>query len=268
MKSAMSTVNVYDDYEKMFNNENLDILYITSPTPSHFPIMLSCIEKGTNFFVEKPLTTNLKECKQVCSKLKNTNIIHGVGFNVRFVDTFSKVKSLLDLKILGDISQINSSMFESNVFSKPSGWRFKKKSSGGGVLLQFGCHLIDLLLWYFGPIKKLAGQTKSIYTSVDDFAHFDMEFENGIKGKFDTSWSVPGYRISEIDLEIKGNNGKLRVNQDFIDVELKKQINSFPYQKTRIYKQSLNGNVSFDVGGPDYTKQDTMMIECVKNTCM
>jgi len=264
IKNVMPHVTVYDDYEKMLRAEDLDVLYITSPTPSHLPVIMSCIEEGINFFVEKPLARNLAEAKKICSELKKSDLIHSVGYNVRFVDTFAKAKSLLDLKILGDITNVTSSTYVSNIFSKPSGWRFKKKTSGGGVLIEFGCHLVDLLSWYFGPIQKLSGKTKSVYSDVDDFAHIDMEFENGIQGVLDTSWSVKGYRISEMRLEIKGSNGQMQINQDYIDIKLKNPVPEFEGLKSRIYKQALEGNVSFDVGGPDYTKQDQHVIECVK----
>ena len=264
IKNALPSVNVYDDYEKMLDVENLDILYITTPAPSHFPIMMSCIKKGVNFFVEKPLTKNLEEAKKVCYELKKSSVIHGVGFNVRYVDTFSRAKSLLDSNVLGKITKVKSSHYVSNIFSKPSGWRFKKKSSGGGVLLEFGSHLVDLLSWYFGPVQKLSARTKSVYSDVDDFAHIDMNFQSGIDAEFDTSWSIRGYRISETSIEITGSNGQLVVNQDYIDIKLKELVPGFSELNSKIYKQALGGNVSFDVGGPDYTIQDQKMIECVK----
>ena len=122
------------------------------------------------------------EAKEICSKLHKTNLIHGVGYNIRFLDTFSKTKSLLDNKILGTISSVNSSMFSSTVTSKHSGWRFKKQTSGGGALLELGCHLIDLLLWYFGKIDTVNGETSSIFSSVEDSAKISMTFSNGING--------------------------------------------------------------------------------------
>lgn len=266
IKNALPSVNVYDDYEKMLDKEKLDIVYITTPAPSHYPMIMSCIKKEINFFAEKPLATNLVEAKKICSELKKSNIIHGVGFNVRYVDTFSKAKSLIDSNVLGKINKVKSSQYVSNIFSKPSGWRFKKKSSGGGVLLEFGCHLVDLLSWYFGPVDNLNASTKSVYSDVDDFAHIDMNFQNGISAEFDTSWSIKGYRISETSIEITGSNGQMLVNQDYIDVKLNELVSGFSELCSKIYKQSLGRGVSFDVGGPDYTIQDQNMIECIKTS--
>jgi len=264
LKTVMPSIKIYQNFEEMLNSEDLDLVHITTPISSHLPMTLSCIEKGVNFFVEKPLTRNLEEAKKICQALKKSNIIHSVGYNVRFIETFSKVKSLLDKKILGNITSVNSTMYVSNVFSKPSGWRFKKKISGGGVILELGCHLIDLLLWYFGPIINVSGKTRSVYSDVEDFANAEFEFENGLHGEFDTSWSKEGYSIPEINLEIIGSNGKLRVSQDFIEIKLNEPVSPIEKTQVKIYKQELEKGVSFDVSGPDYTKEDTHVVQSVK----
>ncbi len=266
VRGAMPNVSVYDDYQDMINSGKLDLVYITTPISSHFPIAHECIENKINFFIEKPLTKNLEESKILCEKLKNSDLIHSVGYNRRFIDTFARVKTLLDSKILGNIFEVKSSMYVSNIFSKTKGWRSKKEVSGGGVLLDFGSHLVDLLLWYFGSIKKVSGNIKSVYSGeVEDFAHMKMEFSNKILGELDVSWSVRGYRIPEITLEIKGSDGSIRVNEDYIKISLEKPKSGFSEAGTTIYKQELNQGVLVDLGGPDYTKEDLHMVDCVKN---
>ena len=91
-----------------------------------------------------------------------------------------------------------------------------------------------------------------------------MEFENGMRGEFETSWSVKGYRIFEDRLEITGSNGKIIANQDYIDIKIKEPVSSLTKKETRIYKQSLDEGVSFDVGESYYTKEDREIIDCVK----
>jgi predicted dehydrogenase len=275
LKDSLSYVTVYEDYETMLETEDLDLVYITTPVSSHLPIMMSCVKNKINFFVEKPLTANLEETDKICRSLKHEHeIIHSVGYNRRFIPTFSKVKRLLNVQILGSLSYVKSSMYVSNILSKPTGWRSKKKASGGGVLLDLGAHVIDLLLWYFCPISSVSGQIKSLYShEVEDFAHMDIEFSDGMKGELDTSWSTEGYRVPELNIEIIGNNGKLRVTEDFIKLELKKtaeqpNIYEEPSNKKNVilmYKQELAEGVPIDVGGPEYTREDIHMIDSVFN---
>jgi predicted dehydrogenase len=272
VKSSLSGFNIYEDHEKMIESEDLDLVYITTPVSFHFPIIMSCIKNKVSFFVEKPLTGSLDESKILCKKLREENeLVHSVGYNRRFLATFSKTKALLDTDILGDVSFIKSSMYVSNILSRPTGWRVKKNVSGGGVLLDLGAHVIDLLMWYFSPISAVSGKMKSLYSQeVEDFAHMEIEFQDGIKGELDTSWSVVGYRVPELNIEITGSNGKLRVNEDYIKLELKKPViidDVFDSAKTitTIHKQQLVNPVPIDLGGPEYTREDIHMVDCVTN---
>lgn len=265
VKNLMPDMNVYNDYKKMFEAEELDLVYITTPISLHFPIMLHCIKDKVNFFVEKPLTGNLEESEKLCGLLKTSRIIHGVGYNRRFVSTFSKAKYMLDMGILGVISYVKSSMYVSNILSKPTGWRSKKSLSGGGVLMDLGAHVIDLLVWYHSYISRVSGKVQSIYSNeVEDSVQVNMEFTNGIKGELDTSWSKKGYRLPELNIEITGSKGKLRVNEDFIKLDLRKSDSSLDVNTT-IYKQSLSDGVVIDLVGPEYTKEDVYMVDCVLN---
>jgi len=261
IKKSFPELNVYDDYVEMLEKENLDVVYITTPISSHFPIISDVIDSRINFFVEKPFVKNFEEAKILCSRLKDSNIGSAVGYHLRFSDTFEYCKNLLTANVLGDIEFVDASMYVSNIFSKPSGWRFIKKS-GGGVLIEFGCHLVDVIRWFFGEIEKVKGNVKSLYSPVDDVAHFEMEFEKGAKGQVDTSWSKEGgYRIMETNVEIKGSNGRIKVNQDYVDLKLKESVSQFDNLETRIYKQILGVNVPFDIGGPEYTRQEINVIQ-------
>ena len=265
INDAFPKTKIYENFEDMFSNEKLDLVFITTPTLSHFQIMNSCIEHGINFFVEKPLVINYEETKNICKLLQQKKLIMAVGYNLRFVDTFSKTKELLEKKILGKITDISSSILSSQVLVKNSGWRLNKKMSGGGVLLELGCHLIDLLLWYFGPISKVEGKVLSIYSNVEDSAEMKFTTNDKVNGTLSASWSLKGYRIPEITINIKGEYGSLKVNQDFIELNFKSENQKFKSGKTMIYKQELEKGVSFDVGGPDYTKEDRHVIDCIKH---
>ncbi|MBM2818345.1 MAG: Oxidoreductase protein family [Nitrosarchaeum sp.] len=266
IKSSLDNVKVYEDYEKMFESENIDLAYITTPVSTHVPIALACINNKISFFMEKPISGNFNETKKLCSELKKSNIQHYVGFNRRFIDTFVKVKSLLDLKVLGQIDTVKSTMYAANVFSKPKGWRSNKKISGGGVLLDFGSHVIDLLHWYFGDIKDVSAKIRSIYSEdVEDEAEVQFNFVNNIKGSLSTSWSKKGYRLPEITLEINGDNGQIIVNEDCIKIALKKLVPGLEKQEDTIYKQTFCTGVPIDIGGADYTKEDIHVISAFTN---
>lgn len=257
---------LYDDVDTMVRNESIDVAFITTPISSHYPIAEICVKNHINFFIEKPLVKDLEEAKKLVDVLKNyPKLIHAVGYNRRFIDTFAKAKSLLNANVLGEISLVKSSMYVSNVLSKPTGWRSSKKISGGGVLLDLGSHVIDLLLWYFGPIETIiGGRVKSVYSAeVEDFAHMNVKFLSGMEGEIDVSWSVPHYRLPELNVEVIGTNGNLRVNEDLVTIHLNGSASQSPNSMTTIYKQALNKGVPIDLGGPEYTREDAHLVECI-----
>lgn len=80
--------------------------------------------------------------------------------------------------ILGVVSYVKSSMYVSNIISKPTGLRSKKSQSGARVLMDLGAHVIDLLAWYLSYISRVSAMVQSIYSNeVEDLVHVNMEFK-------------------------------------------------------------------------------------------
>jgi predicted dehydrogenase len=262
IKKVLKNVNTYNDYQKMFNKEDLDLVYIATPTAFHTNISKDCAESGINFFVEKPLGISKDDCNGLIKLMNDKkDIINMVGYCKHFVDTFAKAKEILDSKILGEPLYLNSHMYVSQLFSKGKGWRYKKESSGGGVLNILATHLVDVLLWYFGDIVTVSGNSKSYYSNeVEDFIHSHLTFNSGLEGHLDASWSVRNYRLPEIKIEVQCSEGMLVVNDDYI-----KYYEDSKEGFTTLYKQDLYTGVEVDIGGPEYTRENRHMVNCVKN---
>lgn len=264
--SVIKDLKVFEDFDDMIKSEKLDLVYITTPVSSHKLIAKKCIQNKIDFFVEKPLSGSFEETREILDELKKNHVKTMVGYYLRFVPTFAKVKQLLDENVLGDLLYVNSSIYLSQLFAKGTGWRFDKKTSGGGVLLDLGVHLIDLLLWYFGNPESLIGVTKSHYSKeVEDFAHATLKFKKELVCNIDVSWSVRNYRLQETTIEIHGTNGTIRVNDDYIQLSLNKSSGQFTNGNQIIYKQSFADGVTIDIAGPEYTKEDQYFIECIKS---
>lgn len=261
-KLVPSAIGTYEDYKEMLSKESLDLVYITTSTALHTKIARDCVENKINFFVEKPLGLSVADCNPLLDAVKQTPVINMVGYCKRFSYTFRKAKEIIDSGLLGELIYLNSSMYVSQLFLKGKGWRYKKESSGGGVLTTLATHLVDLLLWLFGDIDRVNSNTKSFYSKdVEDFVHSYLVFKSGLEGYLDTSWSVRNYRLAEVKIEVQGMNGMLIVNDDYVKFYLDKESNWTSY-----YKQDLGRGVDFELGGPEYTLEDKYLIECVRNT--
>lgn len=258
-KSILPDMNFYKDYREMLEKEALDLVYITTPTALHPPIAEACVEKGVAFFVEKPLGLSCEQCVPLIRKIQQKPVTNMVGYVLHFQDVFRKAKAILDSGVLGRLIHLRSYMYVTQTLSSSSGAKHRKAALGGGVLNVLATHLVDVLLWFFGDIAQVQGSVKSYYSQeVEDFAHGYLRFKSGLEGYLDTSWSLRGYRLPEIRIEVEGERGKLIVTEDFV-----KLFSDGSGRWETHFKQSLYQGVEIDIGGPEFTREDRHMVESV-----
>jgi len=264
IQKFLPNVKVYENFKKMLEKENLDFVYITTPVKSHISIATHCAKNNISFFIEKPLSKTAIECKELCEILRNKKTTNMVGFNLRYSSTFLKAKELLDKKMIGEILDVRATAFRTLVLKEGTGWRFQKESSGGGVLVDIGIHVLDLLLWFFGKIEKVEIKKISfVFPEIDDSVTASLEFENKINCIFETSWNVKNYRLLEITLEIRGKLGKIKVNEDYVKIQ---HFKSDKESDEEIwYRQSLYKGAEIDIGGSMYTWEDVDFVNCLRN---
>jgi len=257
------SIKGYNNYKKMLEHSDLDLVYITTPINSHIEIASNCAKRDLHFFVEKPLGRTVDECDSLCKIISEHQVVNMVGFYLRYSDTFRKAKELLDSGVLGEIKDVKCSVYQTLEFENVSGWRFKKEISGGGVLMELGTHLIDLLIWFFGKIKTVQGLKKcQNIQNVEDFVTSTIIFENNIPCSFVASWNEKNYRLQETTLEIDSHLAKLKVNEDFLKIEYKNSQKD-DKQDTIFYRQDLFKGVEVDIGGPEYTHEDIDFINSI-----
>ena len=125
--------------------------------------------------------------------------------------------------------------------------------------------MLDLLYWYFGPIKHVNADVLSVYSpGIEDFAHVNLNFESGLKGWMDASWSVRFKRKMELRLEILGENGNLIITDDTIDLFLDKGVGNYNSGKTFYSANDLFTGVCIDINGAKFTNQDIEFINAIK----
>lgn len=261
VESIMPSVNTYGDYQELLNGETLDAVYITAPTSLHAKIAGDCLKRDINVFVEKPLGVSAEDTRPLVGLVKDSEAITMVGYCKHFIDTFRKAKSVLESGLLGKVIYFNSYMYVSQLFSGGVGWRYKKESSGGGVLNILGTHLVDVLLWFFGDVATVTSAVESHYSDeVEDFTHSYLTFESGLAGSFDASWSVRNYRLPEIKVEVQCENGMLAATEDYVKYFVDSE-NRFHM----VRRQDLYTGVEVHVGGPEYTREDAHFMQCIRD---
>jgi len=142
---------------------NIDVVFITLPTHLATRVTLAFIKRGVHVFCEKPPARNVNEIKkvlQISKKIPHIKIKY--GFNHRYHSSVKLAKKIIKSKKYGEIINIRCLYGKSKIIipydprftGTKDDWRSKKKLSGGGILLDQGIHLLDLLKFFNGDFHE------------------------------------------------------------------------------------------------------------------
>lgn len=209
--------NIYCDYTKMFQEQDLDIISICTPNFLHAPIGLEALKRGIHVHCEKPLAMNSGEILALLEQKKDTDAKLMVALNNRFTSEAKFIKRLAGESFFGEIYHAKCGWKRNSGIPGIGKWFTNKKMSGGGALIDLGVHFLDLTLYFMG-YPKAKSVTGAIYSSFADCRErirqgyscagngvFDVEdtavgmvrLKNGATIDFDFSWA------SNIEKEVK-----------------------------------------------------------------
>lgn len=206
--------NSYTDYDKMLQQENLDIVSICTPNHLHAKETIQAAEKGKHILIEKPVALTLNDLKAMQRAVKENKVKTVVSFVLRWNPLFEIVKSLLADDALGKIFYAEVDYLH-NIGSWYTGYDWVRKiSTGGSSLLVGGCHAVDALRWFVGkePIEVCAysgGYNKDY--EYDATIVVILKFEDGLIGKISTSFECKMPYV--FNLELFGDKGTIRNNK-------------------------------------------------------
>jgi predicted dehydrogenase len=260
---VVPSINFYADYQEMLEKEPLQGLFICTPASTHAPILLDLKAKSHKIavFTEKPLATTSTDANMVADAYASSGRIGMVGFQKRFAGPFKKGKEFLDKGVLGEIAFFKGQYYTSESFGGGKGPRFDKES--GGATLEFGVHLLDMILWYFGDPTSVESTTKSIFNaSVDDYSHAMLGFKGGVVGYADICWSMRNYRPSELMIEVHGKHGTMNITEDRLILYLDKD-GILPAGTHLLHASTLTESVPYLLAYPENTLEDIHFLNCI-----
>jgi predicted dehydrogenase len=266
LAEMMPQVRGFADVDEMLDAGGLDAVVIATPVGLHVPVALSCVERGLPFFVEKPLAASAGQAESLALRLRQRPTTNMVGFMTRYIDAFQKGREIVRSGCLGRLQRVTATIYVSQLFTRGTGWRYERKTAGGGVLLSQGSHLLDLVTWYFGAVLCVNAEVHSVYSEeVEDFAHVMIECESGLRAWMDCSWSVRHKRTVQTTIEVLGDNGALAVTDEDVRLWLDGPAGGLAAGWTIFTAPDLYRGVQFDVGGPQYTREDEAFVAALRD---
>jgi predicted dehydrogenase len=141
-KDVYPWINVFKSTDELFASADIDLVVITTPNGSHYPLALQAMQQGKNVVVEKPFTITSEEANELARVSKETGLICSVYQNRRWDGDFLTVKKLIKGNQLGRLVEFESHFDRFRNFVK-AGWREQNDAPGSGMLYDLGAHLID-----------------------------------------------------------------------------------------------------------------------------
>ena len=170
----------YRNPEEIWADKAVDAVLIATPNDLHEQYAEAAAAAGKNIISEKPIACDSKQAERMYAAAEKAGVVFEVHQNRRWDDDYLTVKGILESGVIGDVYRIESRVMGANGI--PGAWR-KEKARGGGMMLDWGVHLIDqMLLMVDSPVVSLYCDYSYIYgEEVDDGFDLVAKFENGIE---------------------------------------------------------------------------------------
>ncbi|RLE60102.1 MAG: hypothetical protein DRJ49_04465 [Thermoprotei archaeon] len=168
-------VKSYLNLDEMLEKERLDAVVICTPVPYHVPQALRCIEKGIHVMIEKPVSTSIKELRELLRAVRSRNVIVAVSFQSKYSRLVDILREKIDRKTL---SMVAGYWY----WTIPLVSWIRRRELAGGQIVEQAIHLIDLY-------RYLVGEVYSVYATYTERGRNTREDEEqGFKNW--TSYSV------------------------------------------------------------------------------
>lgn len=190
--------HAYDDYNKMLEIENLDVVFVITSGDQHASIVIDCLRSGSHVFVEKPLGWTTEEAREVAKISKKTKKHVMVGFMKRFAPSYLEMK-----RIISDTQNFGETLTMTGMFGvRPFG--------DDEIYLKYGAiHFVDLIRFLFGEIKDLHGYKRVINKNVSQI--FSFVTNDGKTGNMFFA-GLPAWARHQEEITISGVNGFVKAN--------------------------------------------------------
>jgi scyllo-inositol 2-dehydrogenase (NADP+) len=165
--------------EQILNDASVDLVIITTPNETHFPLAKQAMLAGKHVVVEKPFTNNTNDAKELIALAEQQKVILSVYHNRRYVSDFKTFREILNKNLLGEPVIFEGYYDRYRPEKKINAWREENKP-GSGILFDLGSHLIDQALVLFGQPKKITAVIRIQRKDVKADDYFDLHLDYGL----------------------------------------------------------------------------------------
>lgn len=206
----------YDDADRLIEDPEVNAIYIATPPDTHEMYTIAALEAGKPVYVEKPMALNFAAAQNMAETAFTKKVKLVVAHYRREQPLFKKIKQLLNENIIGDIRLVNLELYKPPLTKEElavnhHAWRVNPAIAGGGLFHDLAPHQLDLMYYFFGPVKKITGiaTNQGGKYKADDLVTGNVLFKNGVV--FSGTWCFNAAATTDT-CKIIGSKGSINFN--------------------------------------------------------
>ena len=195
-------LRVYGSADEIWADKEVGAVLIATPNDVHAEYVYAAAKAGKNIISEKPIAMSTSQAETMYEAAEKAGVLFEVHQNRRWDDDFLTAKNIMATGEIGEIYKIESRVVGANGI--PGAWR-KEKAHGGGMMLDWGVHLIDQMLQFVkSTVVSIYCEYSYIYgEEVEDGCDLSVLFENGVRYRVviatDCFRKLPRWQLYGID---------------------------------------------------------------------
>lgn len=202
----------YDDWRELLNDPEIDAVYIATPVDLHAEQAVAAAEAGKHVLCEKPMALTAAECDRMIAAAEVSGVRMGIAYYRHFYPVIRRMKELIGQGGIGIpvLAQVEAFEMFDRVPGEDRFWLLERERSGGGPMMDFGCHRIEALINLLGPIRETVAIDAQVRFArqVEDTAVATFRFDSGALGTLTVTHAAWESRDT---VRVFGSEGSLHV---------------------------------------------------------
>ena len=167
---------VYDSYEAMLQDPDLELVYITTPHSHHYEQMMLCLEHGKHVICEKAFTLNAEQAGQIREVASQKGLYVAEAIWTRYMPSRKLINDIIASGIIGKVNTLTANLSYNIAYKE----RIMEPALAGGALLDIGIYGLNFALMHFGSdIERMESTVKLTDTGVDAMETITIFYKDG-----------------------------------------------------------------------------------------
>ena len=202
----------FTDWREQIVDKEVDAVYVATPVYLHAEQTIAAAEAGKHVLCEKPMALSVAACDSMIAACETNDVKLGVAYYRHFYAVIERAKEIIAAGEIGRVSLVHINAFEHIDMQSgdPRHWFVEKEKSGGGPMMDFGCHRLEVLVNLFGEVDRVASIISgSIYArEIEDTAVATLHFASGTTATISVTHAT---NVPKDTLQVFGTNGCIEI---------------------------------------------------------